>query len=92
MPFAFSQILIPCILGLSIIVVTLLPKILLKIAVMQVCMIILVLPLIWRGRIYPEIQFDYKPRTIKIPWRWVISCLVISAAIIISLKIGIKIR
>jgi hypothetical protein len=92
MPFVFSQILIPCILGLPIIVMTLLPKIILKVAAMQVCMIILVLPLMWRGRIYPEVQFDYKPRKIEIPWRWIISCLVISAAIITSLKFGIKIR
>ena len=91
MPFVVSQILIPCIIGLPIIVVTLLPKILLKLAVMQICMVILILPLMWRGQMYPEIQFDYKPRTIKIPWKWIISCLVISAAIIISLKFGIKI-
>ena len=92
MPFVYSQIVIPCIIGLPIIVLTLLPKILLKLAAMQICMVLLILPLMWRGRIYPEVQFDYKPRTIIIPWKWIISCLVISAAIIISLKLGIKIR
>ena len=91
MPFVVSQVMIPCLIGLPVIVMTLLPKIILKMVAMQVCMIILVLPLMWRGQLYPEVQFDYKPRRIRIPWNWIISCLVISAAIIASLKIGIKI-
>jgi hypothetical protein len=92
MPFAFSQIFIPTILGLTIITLTQLPNIVLKIMALQACMIILVGPLLWRGRKYPEIQFDYKPRTIAIPWKWIISCLIVSAAIIITLKFGIRIN
>lgn len=90
MPFAISQILIPCLIGLPLIAMTMLPKIILKMAALQLCMVILVLPLMWRGSMYPEVQFDYKPRKIKIPWAWIITCLVISAAIITSLKIGIS--
>lgn len=91
MPFVFSQVIIPTFIGLSIIVITLLPKIVLKIAAMQVCMIILVLPLLWRGRMYPEVQFDYKPRKIKISWPWIIASIIVSAILITSLKIGVRI-
>jgi hypothetical protein len=92
MPFAVSQIFLPAIVGLPLILITMLPKIVLKIGLMQVCMIILLLPLMYRGRIYPEVQFDYKPRKIEIPWKWIISFLVISGAMVTALKFGIKIR
>lgn len=91
MPFVINQIVIPTLIGLPIIVITMLPKIIMKIGVMQVCMVILILPLLWRGRMYPEVQFDYKPRTIRINWKWLISGIVISGAMITALKIGISI-
>jgi hypothetical protein len=92
MPFVLSQIFFPAILGLIIVVIMQLPKIVYKLALMQVSMIILIFPILWRGQKYPEIQFDYNPRTIRISWKWIIPFVVISAAMLIALKIGIRIR
>jgi len=89
--FVLSQFLLPIIIGNSIIILLKLPEIKLFDVLLNGCILLLILPVIFRSVNIQDLFFDEEPRKIKLASYYILVTLLMMIAFRIGLASGIRI-
>jgi hypothetical protein len=90
MPFIFSQILLPFIIGTAIVFGLKQPKITLLEISVSLSMLFFIIPGIIRAPFFGKMYFDQEPKKVKLMWPWILAALILIPAFRILLGIGIR--